>query len=306
MTPASGTVELRLVELHGHEMAYRYAPGPTLDAPVLLLVHGMAGSSATWDDVIDDLAQHYTVIAPDLLGHGRSARFRGDYSLGNQASFIRDLMLELTIPGATFVGQSLGGGVVMQTAYQYPELVERLVLVDSGGLGRQVSTLLKLLALPGSGLVLTGVTAEPVRSLIGTVRGLLRHVGFQLGPEEQQMLLAYESLADAKTRKAFLSTLRSVVDHTGQRVSAHDRLHLTAQRLPLMVVWGDRDPIIPIRHAHSTIDLLPEARLEIFEGAGHFPHNHQPRRFARALVDFVESTTPTRLRPEQLIEAVHP
>ena len=285
------STDIRTIDLHGRLMAYRYASGPDANAPVVVLVHGMAGSSAMWLDVIDDLAEHCAVVAPDLLGHGASARFRGDYSLGNQASFLRDLLVAIGVPSATFVGQSLGGGVVMQTAYQYPELIDRLVLVDSGGLGRQVSTLLKLLALPGSGLVLTGATAEPVRALIGGIRGLLRRVGFELGPEEHQMLASYESLADPKTRKAFLATLRSVVDHTGQRVSAHDRLHLTAERLPVMVIWGDRDPIIPIRHAHTTAERLPGVRLEIFEGSGHFPQNDQPRRFADLIVDFVGSTT---------------
>ncbi len=276
-------------------MAYRYVEGPRAGSPVLMLVHGMAGSSATWLDVIDELGEKYTVIAPDLIGHGDSARFRGDYSLGNQASFLRDLMVVLGHERATFVGQSLGGGVVMQVAYQFPQRVERMVLVDSGGLGRQVSTLLKLLALPGSGFVLATATADPIRAVIGGVRSLLSMVGFRLGPEETQMLASYESLADPKTRKAFLSTLRSVVDHTGQKVSAADRLYLTAEKLPLLVVWGDRDPIIPLHHAHSAGDLLPNAQVEIFEGAGHFPHNHQPRRFARLVSEFIDSTVPAEL-----------
>lgn len=296
--------ELRTVDLHGHPMAYRHVQGPRPDSPVLVLVHGMAGSSATWLDVIEDLGERYTVIAPDLIGHGDSARFRGDYSLGNQASFIRDLMVVLGHERATFVGQSLGGGVVMQVAYQFPQRVERMVLVDSGGLGRQVSTILKMLALPGSGYVLATVTADPVRAAIGGLRSLLKIAGFQLGPEETQMFAAYESLADPKTRKAFLSTLRSVVDHTGQKVSAADRLYLTAERLPLLVVWGDRDPIIPLRHAQTTRDLLPNAQVEVFEGAGHFPHNHQPRRFARLVSDFVDSTIPAELDAATFAESL--
>lgn len=285
-------------------MAYRYVEGPLADSPVVVLVHGMAGSSGTWLDVIEELGERYTVIAPDLIGHGGSARFRGDYSLGNQASFLRDLMVVLGHERATFVGQSLGGGVVMQVAYQFPQRVERMVLVDSGGLGRQVSTLLKMLALPGSGFVLATATADPIRAVIGGVRGLMKKVGFQLGPEETQMLAAYESLADPKTRKAFLSTLRSVVDHTGQKVSAADRLYLTAEKLPLLVVWGDRDPIIPLHHAHATGDLLPNARVEVFEGAGHFPHNHQPRRFARLVSEFVDSTVPAELDAATFAESL--
>lgn len=296
--------ELRTIDLHGHPMAYRYVRGPRADSPVLVLVHGMAGSSAMWLDVIEDLGERYTIIAPDLIGHGDSARFRGDYSLGNQASFLRDLMVVLGHERATFVGQSLGGGVVMQVAYQFPQRVERMVLVDSGGLGRQVSTLLKLLALPGSGYVLATATADPIRAVIGGARSIMKRFGFELGAEEIQMLASYESLADSKTRKAFLSTLRSVVDHTGQKVSAADRLYLTAERLPLLVVWGDRDPIIPLHHAHAIGDLLPNARLEIFEGAGHFPHNHQPRRFARLVADFVDSTEPAELDAATFAESL--
>src|SRR2546428_2610076 len=119
--------------LHGHRVSYRQAGW----GPVVVLIHGITGSSLTWDEVIEPLADRYTVIAPDLLGHGESAKPRGDYSLGAYASGVRDLLVVLGHDRATFIGHSLGGGIVMQAAYQFPEMCERLVLTCSGGLGKE-------------------------------------------------------------------------------------------------------------------------------------------------------------------------
>src|SRR4029077_19878319 len=142
--------DVRHLEIHGHRVAYRTGGG----GPVILLVHGVARGSATWRFVMPALAERFTVIAPDLVGHGESEKPRGDYSLGAFASGVRDLLLALGHERATLVGQSFGGGVVMQFAYQFPERCERLVLVSSGGLGDEVNLLLRLLALPGAELVL--------------------------------------------------------------------------------------------------------------------------------------------------------
>ena len=132
--PAKRHVELvaeaavtRTTPVHGHEVAYRAAG----DGPALVLVHGIAGCSSTWSTAMPLLAEDYTVIAPDLLGHGESAKPRGDYSLGAYASGIRDLLTVLGVERATFVGHSLGGGVAMQFAYQFPHMCERLALVAS-------------------------------------------------------------------------------------------------------------------------------------------------------------------------------
>ena len=131
----------RHVSIHGHDVSYRGGGS----GPVVVLIHGMAGSSETWEPVLDELAEHCTVVAPDLLGHGDSDKPRGDYSLGAHASSIRDLLIALGHDRATIVGQSFGGGVAMQLAYQYPERCERLVLVASGGLGQEVALLLRAL-----------------------------------------------------------------------------------------------------------------------------------------------------------------
>jgi len=138
--------------LHGRSVTYAEAG----EGPVLLLIHGMGGSFENWQAVIEPLALGHTVIAPDLPGHGESAPGGGDYSLGALAAGLRDLLLALDHERATLVGHSLGGGIAMQLTYQFPEMVERLVLVSSGGLGPEVSPILRSPALPGADLVHRG------------------------------------------------------------------------------------------------------------------------------------------------------
>lgn len=286
-------VEQRTARIHGYDVAYRLCGDPTEDRPVLLLVHGMAGSARTWHAVMPGLGRRYTVIAPDLLGHGSSSKPRHDYSLGNFASLLRDLLIALGVEHATLVGHSLGGGIVMQLAYQHPEHCERLVLVCSGGLGKEVSWILRALALPGSEYVMPVLFPGFVRDLGNTVSRWLGAHGIR-APHLEEEWRSYVSLTEPETRAAFVRTLRSVVDITGQTVSAHDRLYL-ARHLPTLVIWGAQDRIIPVSHAYAAHDALPGSRLEIFEHAGHFPHVEQPQQFVDVLSDFVDSTEPLRL-----------
>ena len=175
---AAEAAEVRFVRIHGHQVAYRSAGS----GPVILLVHGIAGSSGTWARVMPALAEHHTVIALDMLGHGASAKPRGDYSLGAYASGIRDLMVALGHESATIVGHSLGGGVAMQFAYQFPERCDRLVLVASGGLGKEVNVLLRVVSGPGSEYVLPIVLTRGLHGVIGKVSGVLNRVGLQQDP----------------------------------------------------------------------------------------------------------------------------
>jgi pimeloyl-ACP methyl ester carboxylesterase len=280
-------MEVQHVSIHGHDVSYRGGGS----GPVVVLIHGMAGSSVTWEPILDRLAEHCTVIAPDLLGHGESDKPRGDYSLGAHASSIRDLLTALGHDRATIVGQSFGGGVAMQFAYQYPERCERLVLVASGGLGQEVALLLRALTLPGAEHLLPIACNGRVRDAGNAVTGWLDRIGLRPVPVVAEMWRSFASLSDGETREAFAHTLRAVVDLHGQRVNASDRLYLAAA-VPTLIVWGDRDPIIPMAHGIAAHEAIPGSRLEIFEGAGHYPHCEQPERFADLLVEFVESTTP--------------
>jgi pimeloyl-ACP methyl ester carboxylesterase len=279
--------DLQQLTIHGHDVRYRCAGS----GPAIVLVHGMAGSSATWRFVLPALAERFTVVAPDLLGHGESAKPRGDYSLGAFASNLRDVLIALEVDRATIVGQSLGGGVALQFAYQFPERAERLVLVSSGGLGEEVALLLRLLALPGAEYVLPLACQTWAHDAGSAVFGWLRHIGLRPARHLEEMWQSYGSLADTQTRAAFLHTLRSVVDVAGQRVSAADRLYLAAD-LPTLIVWGDRDNVIPVHQAHETHAAIPGSRLRIFNGVGHFPHCEEPYRFVEVLTEFISSSEP--------------
>src|SRR5438045_5015994 len=161
------------VELHGHRVIYRVAGS----GPPVVLIHGMVNSSRHWEAVALALADEYTVVAPDLIGHGDSATPRGDYSLGAHAASIRDLLAAIGIDSATIVGHSLGGGVAMQFFYQFPQRTERLVLISSGGLGREVSPLLRGAALPGAATALRVVAHPRVVDRISAAGARLRAGG---------------------------------------------------------------------------------------------------------------------------------
>jgi pimeloyl-ACP methyl ester carboxylesterase len=282
--------ELHEITLHGHRVFFRSAGS----GPALVLVHGITSTSATWANVLPYLAERYTVIAPDLLGHGESAKPRGDYSLGAYASGIRDLLLALGHDRATVVGHSLGGGVAMQLAYQFPEHCERLVLVSSGGLGREISALLRAASLPGSELVLPFLVDDRVVGVGRLVGSLLGRIGLRVHTDVGEVLRGHASLSDGQARAAFLHTLRPIVDIRGQRVDATDRLYL-ADSIPFLIVWGARDPIVPAEHGRAAHRLVPNSRLEIFPAAGHFPHLDDPLRFVRVLGDFIDTTKPSRV-----------
>ena len=292
-TPPPAEVSFKTVTLHGREVGYLGCG----EGPVLLPIHGMAGTCENWRGVIEPLARHHTVIAPDLPGHGLSAGGPGDYSLGNLASGLRDLLLALGHERATLVGHSLGGGIAMQFAYQFPEMVERLVLVSSGGLGLEVSPVLRAAALPGADLFIAA-TAGAGQKIGGAIGRGLSRAGMKPAADVAEVARGYGSLAEPGHRKAFLATLRSVVGTRGQSVSATDRFYL-AEEVPMLILWGARDPIIPARHGEEAHSALPGSKLEIFEGAGHMPQIEQPLRFIGVLEAFLEETEPARFDREE-------
>jgi pimeloyl-ACP methyl ester carboxylesterase len=289
--------ELKEIELHGHRVAYRQAGS----GPVIVLVHGITSTSETWERVMPTLAKRFTVLAPDLLGHGGSAKPRGDYSFGAYASGIRDMMVALGHERASFAGHSLGGGVAMQLAYQFPERCERLVLIDSGGLGSEVNLLLRMATLPGAELVLPLLASERVLGAGRGVGHLFGKLGLRVRTDIAEMARGHASLNEASARSAFVHTLRTIIDPLGQRVSAHDRLYL-AENVPFLIVWGARDSIIPVSHAHAVHERVPTSRLEIFENAGHFPHMDDPQRFIELLEEFIDETEPADISPDRWVD----
>jgi len=277
--------------LHGRPVVYAQAG----EGPVLLLIHGMAGTFANWHEVIEPLAAHHTVIAPDLPGHGGSGS-GADYSLGSLAAGLRDLLVALGHERATLVGHSLGGGIAMQFSYQFPEMVERLVLVSSGGLGAEVSPVLRAAALPGAEYFIAA-TAAAGRTVGSTLARGLGAIGLRPTADVAEVARGYASLADRERRTAFLASLRSVVGVGGQRVHAGDRLYLAAD-IPVLIIWGARDPIIPARHARDAHEAIAGSRLEVFDGVGHLPQIEAPARFVAVVERFLAGTKPARFDPQ--------
>src|SRR5690242_8612251 len=269
MSPALD-FEVHEANLHGHRAVYRTVGS----GPNVVLIHGMINSSRHWEAVAQRLAGSYRVITPDLIGHGDAATPRGDYSLGAHAASIRDLLTTIGVERATIVGHSLGGGVAMQFFYQFPERTERLVLVSSGGLGREVSWPLRAAAAPGMEALLGAATSRPVLAALGRLAGRAP----TLAPAHR----ALSGLDTAESRRGFLWTLRSVIDLRGQRVDAHDRLYL-AGAVPTLIAWGGRDHTIPVAHARAAQAAIPGSRLVLLPDAAHFPHIEDPAGLARAI-----------------------
>jgi pimeloyl-ACP methyl ester carboxylesterase len=286
--------EMQYRTIHGYRRAFVHVG----QGPVLLLIHGIGDSSETWRNLIPLLARTHTVIAPDLLGHGDSDKPRADYSVAGYANAMRDLLAVLGVERATVVGHSLGGGVAMQFAYQYPDRCERLVLVSSGGVSREVHPLLRLASTPGAELVLPLLRLRSTRILGRGAFSLLDALGTDIGLDAANMVRVFESLPDVTARRAFVRTLRAVVDLRGQVITMLDRCYLT-RGMPTLLVGGKHDAIIPYGHAMLAHSAMPGSRLETFDGAGHFPHHSNPTRFLHVLYEFLSSTTPASFSPEE-------
>ncbi|GFG76341.1 alpha/beta fold hydrolase [Mycobacterium botniense] len=288
------TPSLQFRAIHGYRRAFRIAGS----GPVLLLIHGIGDNSTTWTSVQPRLAQRFTVIAVDLLGHGQSDKPRADYSVAAYANGMRDLLSVLDIESATVIGHSLGGGVAMQFAYQFPQLVERLVLVAPGGVTSDVNMVLRLASLPmGSEtlallrlpLVLPAV--QIAGRAVGAVLGSTK-----LGRDLPDVLRVLADLPEPMASSAFTRTLRAVVDWRGQLVTMLDRCYLM-ESTPVQIIWGTEDVVVPVKHAWMAHAAMPGSRLEIFERCGHFPFHDDPDRFIEVVEHFIDTTEPARHDP---------
>jgi pimeloyl-ACP methyl ester carboxylesterase len=275
---------MNFIEVNGNRIAYRDEG----DGETLLLVHGVTGSSATWRELIGRLAGDFRVIAPDLLGHGESDKPESDYSLGGLAGWLRDFMDALGIARATLVGQSLGGAIAAQFAYEHRTSCERLILIDSGGLEPELSWPLRMLSVPGAELLLPVVTPHPVREVGNRIRSLCAAAGLS-SPTGAQLWTTFASMSDDATRASSLRTLRSVADYRGQAINALTRPYLAAQ-LPVQLIWGERDRVVPVQHGYAVHEAMPGSRLTVLADVGHFPHVEAPAAVDGIIRDFVATT----------------
>jgi pimeloyl-ACP methyl ester carboxylesterase len=296
-----GRSEVEFVTIHGHRRAYVKSGS----GPAVLLLHGLGCDHTTWEPVIEWLSRRYTVIAPDLLGHGQSDKPRADYTLGGYANGMRDLLTVLGIDKVTVVGHSFGGGVAMQFAYQFPERTERLMLVASGGLGPEVSPGIRAISTPGFHQVMSVLTLPGIRHAGLAGLRALAAVPSKATRDLDEVADIFDSFKDPGARHAIRHVVRAVVDWRGQIVTMADRAYLT-EEMPMWVVWGRDDRVIPVQHASIAAALAPKARVEVLADSGHFPHKDHPRRFARIVHDFIRTTEPatySRARFRSLLKA---
>jgi len=194
--------------------------------------------------------------------------------------------------------------VAMQFAYQFPERTERLVLVGSGGLGAEVSPAIRAITVTGFYQVMGALTLPGVRHLGTTGLRALSRTGFDQFRDYDEVAAIYETFRDPRARAAIRHVVRAVVDWQGQIVTMADRAYLT-EAMPMCVIWGDKDRVIPVSHAARAAEMAPEARVEVIPNAGHFPHKDHPERFVKIVQDFVRTTRPatySRARWRRLLQ----
>jgi pimeloyl-ACP methyl ester carboxylesterase len=275
--------------IHGYRRAFRIAG----DGPAILLIHGIGDNSTTWSTVQTALAQRFTVIAPDLLGHGKSDKPRADYSVAAYANGMRDLLSVLDIDRVTVIGHSLGGGVAMQFAYQFPQFVDRLILVGAGGVTKDVNIALRVASLPMGSEALAMLRLPmvlPTLQVAGRVASAVLGTT-KMGRDLAEMMRILGDLPEPTASSAFARTLRAVVDWRGQVVTMLDRCYLT-ESVPVQLIWGSDDSVIPVSHARLAHAAMPGSRLEVFERSGHFPFHDDPDRFVETVERFIDSTEP--------------
>ncbi len=279
------SVQCKTVIADGYRLSYQEA-GPA-DGPVVVLIHGLASDSDTWDRALGPLAERgVRVIALDLLGHGRSDKPTVDYLLDDFAASLEAFFAAAGIERATVGGHSLGGAIAVQFGYQHPTRVERLILVSAGGLGREVHPVLRAAALPGAALLL-GAALQP--RLIRFYRRPVVHRALRLTPDNLANLRrTREALGSRAGRAAFFAALRGVIAPSGQRGSFIEMRYL-AEHVPTLLVWSERDGVIPVAHAHAARAHLPGSRLVVFPGGGHEPHRRNAVQFATAVAEFVDA-----------------
>mgnify|MGYP006299848815 FL=1 len=251
--------------------------------PRIVLIHGIGGFAENWRFNIENLAGHFKVYAVDLVGFGKSGKPKAPYTYDYFARFIKEFIDVMEIDKAVLIGHSLGGGIAMRFALMFPGRVEKLVLVDSAGLGKEISKIFKLISLPGFGELVTRPdrtrTLKMYKNLVYD-RSLL---------SEEMVDLGFSFSSSPGAQQAFLKTARGTVNIFGFKRKAINPIRRNLHRIevPVLVLWGERDAIIPVRHAYIAKDGIPDAELEVFENCGHIPMIECPDEFNTAVVKFL-------------------
>lgn len=274
----------RTVTAGGHLIAYREA-GPG-DGPVVVLLHGLASDADTWDKAFELLAAAgLRVLAVDLLGHGESDKPDSTYLLDDFAESLAEFLDALDIPSATLCGHSFGGAIAMFFGTRYPKRVERIVLVSAGGLGREVHPVLRAATLRFAPSLLGWALSPRMRRFYARP-GV--HRALRLTPDNVVNLRrAGRALGTPEGRVAFFASLRGVIEPSGQRTASQE-MRTFAESVPMLLVWSEDDPVIPVAHAQAhTARAAPYSRLVVFPSRGHEPHRRNAELFAAEVAAFV-------------------
>jgi pimeloyl-ACP methyl ester carboxylesterase len=253
------------VRLHWTDM------GEAADKPPVVLIHGLNNSSLSWSQVAPRLAADRRVMMLDLPGHGRSERPDAGYELDWYAHVVARWLQGIGVESADVVGHSFGGGVAQMLLLECPERIRRLVLVAAGGLGKGVGWWLRLASLPG----VVEWLGQPFMA-VGT-RLALRAARDGVTPQDILDLMRLNS--QAGSARAFARSVRDVVDW---------RAHELGQLPPMLLLWGDRDGLIPIEQGRAFAESLEGAVFRTFHGAGHYLHNERPEEFVRVVREFLD------------------
>jgi pimeloyl-ACP methyl ester carboxylesterase len=285
------TNEIRdhFVEVDGVRLHWAEA-GTATGAPPVVLLHGLNNSCLSWSNVARLLATDRRVLMPDLPGHGQSDRPDAGYELDWHARLIARWLEAVGIDEADIVGHSFGGGVAQMLLLECPQRNRRLVLVAAGGLGKGVGWPLRLASLPG----VVEYLGQPFMAL-GT-RLALRGACEGVTQEDIAALSGLNSIAGSA--RAFARSVRDVVDWRGQRKNFLQRVNEVEKLPAVLLVWGDRDPIIPIEQGRAFAALLEGAVFTTFHGSGHYLHNERPEAFVRVVREFLDdpAVPATKLR----------
>jgi len=280
LTSAATTWHHHCADVEGVRLHWAELGEPEGRTPLVLL-HGLNDCHSTWSRLAPSLARDRRVLMPDLPGHGMSARPDASYELRWYARVMARWLDAAHVGHADLVGHSFGGGVAQMMLLECPERIRRLVLVSSGGLGREIALPLRLASIP---LVVERL-GQPFMG--PCTRLALRATGDMITREDAARLSAMN--AQSGSARAFARTVRDVIDWRGQRRSFFQRAEELPALPPIAVFWGDRDGIIPISHAEALAKSVDGVRVTRFEGCGHYPHHQKPDVFVDSLRDFLEA-----------------
>jgi pimeloyl-ACP methyl ester carboxylesterase len=257
-------IETKTTKIDGREVLY-YTAG---QGEPLVVIHGGGGDARTWLANMEVLAEKYTVFAPDLPGYGGSAPLEGAYYIPELTRFVKKFAECLGLEKFYLMGHSLGGGVALNFAISYPGKVRKLVLVSSLCLGSEIALWLRVLSLPG--------LIKALGSVFSAFMAGIKWIARQLNPARYIMALS----PSAMTVGGRISTFHQ------QTLSLEKRL--PEVKMPTLVVWGSRDPVVPVMQAYRAALAIPNCMVKVFEKRGHNVHRDELKEFSCILTQFLD------------------